>query len=107
MSGLEIRVVNGDKALLCWPNGADEYRDAINEADASEHWLSDDPWSDDAKAARQDQDDLEQLRVLEVSDTDINTLILRLYRVREQMCAQRQQQRAVYTIPDRQTSSRD
>lgn len=107
MSGLPKFRVVGAHAILHWPNGEDEYRSAIEAVEASEHWLTDDPWSHEARAAQQDQEDLDDLRRLPLDETQLDELICAAYQAKARIRARQTPPAAGYTIPDRQTSSRD
>lgn len=105
MSGLPtFRVVGGRKVLVMWPNGADEYRKAIDRVDETEPWAEHDPWGAERFIAQQELDDL---RVLELDEAGFDALITALYRAKDELRAQQARQQSGYTIPDRQTSSRD
>ena len=105
MSGLPtFRVVNGRKVLVMWPNGADEYRAALDQVEWTARIADDDPWSAERFIAQQELDDL---RVLELDEAGLDALITALYRAKDELRAQQAHQQSGYTIPDKQTSSRD
>ena len=105
MSGLpEFRVVNGRKVLVMWPNGADEYRAALDRVEETACEAEGDPWGAERYIAQQGLDDL---RVLELDEAGFDALITAFYRAKDELRAQQAHHRSGYTIPDRQTSSRD
>lgn len=105
MSGLPtFRVVGGRKVLVMWPNGADEYRAALDRVEKTACEAEGDPWRAELHIAQQELDDL---RVIELDEAGLDALITALYRAKDELRAQQARQQSGYTIPDRQTSSRD
>lgn len=105
MSGLPtFRVVGGRKVLVMWPNGADEYRKAIDRVEETSHLAESAPWAPERLIALEELDDL---RVLELDEAGFDALITAFYRAKDELRAQQAQQWSGYTIPDRQNSPFD